>query len=116
MLDAYVYIGLLYVATILQLWKLQRKKLSKIPHPTVSGRISRESFKQGSRNFTYLSGSIGLINLSDMISPPASGWHLTKFEKRPKMPNMAALLALSLMQCQRRLKISRVKNIRNVSN
>ena len=31
--------------------------------------------------------------------------------KRPKMPHPTVLFALNLMQCQRRLQISRVKNI-----
>ena len=38
----------------------------------------------------------------------------TELEKRPKMPHSTALFALNLMQCQRRLQISVVKNIRNV--
>ena len=48
------------------------------------------------------------------MSSAASGRHLSKFEKRPKMPHPMTLFALSLMQCQRRLQISRVKNIGNV--
>ena len=50
-----------------------------------------------------------------MTSPVVSGRHLSTFEKRPKMPHPTALFALSLIQCQRRLQISRVKNIGNVS-
>ena len=51
----------------------------------------------------------------DMTSPAASQRHLSKFEKRPpKMPHPTTLFALSLMQCQRRLQISRVKNIGNI--
>ena len=46
----------------------------------------------------------------DMTSPAASGRHLSKFEKRP-----TAVFAVSRTQCQRRLQISRVKNIGNVS-
>ena len=50
----------------------------------------------------------------DMTSPAASGRHLPKFEKRPKMLQPRALFVLNLMQCQRRLQNSRVKNIGNV--
>ena len=49
-----------------------------------------------------------------MTLPAASGRHLWKFEKRPKMPHWMALFALNLMQCQRGLEISRVKNVGNV--
>ena len=49
-----------------------------------------------------------------MTSPAASGRHLSKFVKRPKMPHPTALFAFSLMQCKRRLQISRAKNIGNV--
>ena len=49
----------------------------------------------------------------DMTSPAASGHHLSKFEKRPEMPHPTALFAINQMQCQRRLQISRVKNIGN---
>ena len=34
-----------------------------------------------------------------MTSPAASGRHLSRFEKRPKMPHPTALFALSIMQC-----------------
>ena len=34
-----------------------------------------------------------------MTSPPASGRHLLKFEKRRKMSHPTALFALSIMQC-----------------
>ena len=51
--------------------------------------------------------------IPDMTSP-ASGRHISKFEKRPKMPHSTALFEFSLMQCQRRPRISRVKNIGNV--
>ena len=49
-----------------------------------------------------------------MSSPVASGRHLSKFEKRPKMPRPTALFSLNLMQCQISLQISRVKNSGNV--
>ena len=58
--------------------------------------------------------TIVLTNLPDRTSLTDSGRHLSKFEKRLKMPRPTALFALSLMQCQRRLQISRVKNIGNV--
>ena len=51
-----------------------------------------------------------------MTSPAASGRHLSKFEKRPKMPHPTALFALSLMQRQRRLQIYRVKISATFSN
>ena len=38
----------------------------KKPPQTASGRISQESFKRGSPNFTYLLGTIGPTNLLDM--------------------------------------------------
>ena len=47
-------------------------KLSKIPLPTASGGISREWFKRGSPNFTYLSGTISFTNLMDMTLLAAS--------------------------------------------
>ena len=37
-----------------------------------------------------------------------------EFEKRSKMPHPTALFALSQLQCQMRLQISRAKNIANV--
>ena len=49
-----------------------------------------------------------------MTSPAASGQHLSKFEKRAKIPHPTALFAFNLMQCQRGLQISRAKNIVNV--
>ena len=49
------------------------KQLSKIPPPTDLSGISRERFKQGSRNFTHLSKTIGLAKLPDMTSLAASG-------------------------------------------
>ena len=49
-----------------------------------------------------------------MMSPAASDRHLSGFEKRPKMPHPTTLFALSLVHCQRRLHISRVKNISKV--
>ena len=52
--------------------------------------------------------------LPDMTSQAASGLRLSKFEKRRKMPHPTALLALILMQCQRSVQISRVRNIGNV--
>ena len=52
--------------------------------------------------------------IPDLTSPAACGLHLLKFKKRPKMSYLTALFALSLMQCQRRVQISRVKNIGNV--
>ena len=39
-----------------------------MPPPTASGGISREQFNRRSRNFTYLSGTIGPTNLRDMTS------------------------------------------------
>ena len=51
--------------------------------------------------------------LADMTWPAASGRHLSKFEKGPKMSHRTVLFA-SLMQYQGRLKISRVKHICNV--
>ena len=57
-----------------------------------------------------------------MTSPAASGRHLSRLEKRPKMPHPTALLALSIMQCgikpnavSKASQIYRVKNIANVS-
>ena len=52
--------------------KLSRKKLSKLPLPTASSRISREGFKRGSRNFKGSSGTIVLTNLQDITSIAAS--------------------------------------------
>ena len=52
--------------------------------------------------------------IPDMTAPAASSQHLSKFEKRLQMSHPTALFALSLMQCQRRLQISRLKNISNV--
>ena len=49
------------------------KRLSKIPPPTASGGISPERFKVGSRNFTHLSRTIGLINLLERTSLAVSG-------------------------------------------
>ena len=43
--------------------------------------FSREQFKRGSRNFTLVTGIIGLTNLPDMTSPLTCGRHLSKFEK-----------------------------------
>ena len=40
------------------------EKLMKKQLPTVSGRISQEWFKRGSRNFTTLSGTVSLIKMS----------------------------------------------------
>ena len=51
-----------------------------------------------------------------MTSPAASGQHLSKLEKRPKMPHPTALFALNLMQCRRRLQISHVNNIGKVAH
>ena len=48
-----------------------------------------------------------------MTSPDASGRHLSKFERGPKMPHPTALFAINLMQCQIRLEISCAKNIGN---
>ena len=45
-----------------------KKKLSEIPPPTASGRISREQFKHGSRYYTYLLSTVCLTNLPDMTS------------------------------------------------
>ena len=50
----------------------------------------------------------------DMISPATSHQHLSKFENLQKMLHLTTLFALSVMQCQRRLQISRVKNIDSV--
>ena len=49
------------------------KKLSKIPLPADVGRISPERFQRGSRNFTFLSGKIGLTDLPDMTPLADSG-------------------------------------------
>ena len=49
-----------------------------------------------------------------MTSLAASGRQLLMFEKRPKMPHPKSLFTWSLLQCQRRLQISQVKNICNV--
>ena len=52
-----------------------REKTVKMPLLTVSGRISQEQYERerGPPNSTRLSGTIGLINLPDMISLAASG-------------------------------------------
>ena len=55
------------------------------------------------KNISRLSRIIGLTNLPYMTSLAASGRHLSKFEKRQKMPNLTGLFALSLTQCQRSL-------------
>ena len=39
-----------------------------MPPPMASDGISRERFKQRSRNFLHLSGTIGLISLPDVTS------------------------------------------------
>ena len=52
--------------------------------------------------------------IPDVTSPAASSMHLLKVEKLPQMPHPTALFASSLMQCQSRLQISRLKNIGNV--
>ena len=57
------------------------------------GIIFRERLKRGSRNFTHLSGTIGLKNLLDMTALATSGWKLSVFEIRPKMPPPTALVA-----------------------
>ena len=68
--------------------QLLRKKTAKMLLPTTAGGISREGFKRGSRNFTGLSGTIGLTNLPDMTSLAISGWlqnaikYCTKYVKR----------------------------------
>ena len=49
-----------------------------------------------------------------MTQPTTSGRHLSRFEIRPKITHPMALFALNQMQCQRRLQISRTKNIGNV--
>ena len=48
--------------------KPQRKKPSKMPPQTASGGISRERFKRGSPNSTWLSETTGHTNLPDMTS------------------------------------------------
>ena len=60
-----------------------------------------------------LSRATGPTNMPETTSLAASGRHLSRFEKRRKMPHPTALFALSIthcciMQCQRRLQISRV--------
>ena len=73
------------------------EKLSKIQPPTTSFWISQEQFKHRSRNFTHLSRTFGLTNLSEMTPAAASSHHWSKFEKQPKMLHLSALFALSLM-------------------
>ena len=57
---------------------------------------------------------MGITNLPEKTSLAASGRHLSRFEERQYTPHPTALFALSLMQCERPLQISRVKNIGNV--
>ena len=93
-----------YVITYFRSEVTAKKNCRKYRLPTtVSGGISQEWFKLGSRNFTHLSRTISLTNVAEITSLPASGWHLSRLKKRPKT-HPTALFALSLMQCQRRLE------------
>ena len=49
-------------------------KRPKIGPLMASGGISRERFKQDSKNFTGISWTISPTNLQDMTSPAFSGW------------------------------------------
>ena len=52
---------------------IEGQKRSKMPPATTSVGISRERFKQGSRNLSNLSGSTGCANVLDMTSVAVSG-------------------------------------------
>ena len=61
-----------------------------MPQPTASGRISRERFRQGSRNVTRLLGIIGYINMPEMASLGASGWLQNVINNCTKVRNTGA--------------------------
>ena len=99
-----------------------------MPSPTDSGGISRELFKLGSWNITCLSRTSGPTNLTEMTSPASSGRlqnaiiYYRKVRKTgPKWRKRSIIRkwceirhTISVFQRQRRLQISRVKNVGKV--
>ena len=60
------------------------------PVPTDSGGISRERFKQGSRKFINLSGTIGPTKMLNMMSFVASGRLQNAIKNYAKVRKMGA--------------------------
>ena len=90
------------------------KELWKILPSVASWGISGERLKLTSLNFTSLSRTTGPTNMPEITSPAASGWHSSRFEELRKISHPTALFPSSIKQCQRRLKISGVRDIGNV--
>ena len=85
------------------------KKFAKRVRPDKGTMLNLESPKLSGTSVPTWSKAI-----DDMTLLAASGRHWSNFEKQPKMPHPTAFFALSLMQCQTPLQLSRLKNIGNV--